>query len=169
MVDAEAFRYAWSRFPTGVAVVTCIQADGQVHGMAANAISSVSLEPLLVLVSVGRNRDSHSLIEKSRRFAINILREDQQPIAEYYARPPGQRTGDVNVSFSFTERGSATVNGCLVAIDCHVFSEHSAGDHTIFIGEVDELKVNPGKPLMFFESGFRPLDLDDSQPTQAPS
>ena len=154
MADAQTFRQAWGRFATGVSVVTSIQPDGRVHGMAANGINSVSLDPLLVLVCVGHDRNSYVFIKESRRFAINILTDDQVHFAEYYAHPPELRTDDVTVPFTFTERGSAIVDNCLAYMDCHVVTEHVAGDHTIFIGEVDEVKVNSGRPLIFFEGKF---------------
>ena len=160
MVDANAFRQAWGKFPTGVSVVTTIQPDGQVHGMTANGINSVSLDPLLVLASVGHKTNSHTLIKESRRFAVNILREEQRSVGEYYARPLEERKGDVSVSFSFAKTGSALVDDCLAAMDCHVVDEHEAGDHTIFIGEVDEIRVNPGRPLVFFEGKFGRIGAD---------
>lgn len=162
MTDADMFREAWAKFVTGVAVVTTIEPDGGVHGMAANGINSVSLDPLLVLVCVGHSRRSYPLIKDTRRFAISILTEDQQPIAEYYAQPPELRTGDVVVAFSFTKRGSAIVDDCLASMDCHVVNEYVGGDHTIFIGEVDEIQVDSGKPLIFFESKFGRLGQSGS-------
>ena len=143
--------------PTGVAVVTTIEPDGRVHGMAANGIVSVSLDPLLVLVCIGHNRDSYKLIRENRRFAINVLTEEQQHIAEHYARPPAERTIEAGASFSVTVRGSAILNGCLASMDCHVVNEHEAGDHTIFVGEVDEIQVNSGSPLIFFEGTYTRL------------
>lgn len=154
MSDAQIFRQAWGKYPTGVAVVTSIEHDGQVHGMAANGINSVSLDPLLVLVCVGHNRNSYPLIKNVGRFAINILSEEQQHVAEYYAGPADKRKGGIDIDFSFTERGSAFISGSLATMDCRVVSEHVAGDHTIFIGEVDEIAVYSGKPLMFCEGKF---------------
>ena len=157
MADAETFRKAWGNFATGVSVVTTIQPDGHVHGMAANGIASVSLDPLLVLVCVGHNRESYPLIKSTGRFAISILSEAQQPIAEYYARLPAQRHGDIEAPFRFTERGSAVVDGCLAYMDCHLVNEHAAGDHSLCIGGVDEVQVNSGRPLIFFEGKFGSL------------
>ena len=154
MTDQNAFRRAWGQFATGVSVVTTLEADGKVHGMAANGVGSVSLDPPLVLVCVGHNRNSYPLIKSAGRFVINILCEDQQAIAEYYAAPPEDRTGDSGVSFSFTKTGSATVDGCLAWMDCHLYEEFVGGDHTIFIGEVDEIQVDEGRPLLFFEGKF---------------
>ncbi len=157
--DALSFRKAWGKFATGVAIITTIQPDGKVHGMAANGINSVSLDPLLVLVCVGHNRNTYPLIKETGRFAINILSAEQQALGEYFARPADRRSGDVKLSFSFTERGSAILDNCLSSMDCHVVGEYVAGDHTIFIGEVDEIRVNAGDsgPLIFFEGKFRGL------------
>ena len=154
MANTNMFRQAWGKFATGVAVVTTIEPGGQIHGMAANSISSVALEPLLVLVCIGHVRNSYQLIKESGRFAINFLGEHQQAICEYYASPPEQRSGDVGVSFSFTELGSAILDGCVAAMDCHVVDEHIAGDHSVFIGGVDEIQVNEGRPLISYEGGF---------------
>ena len=154
MLDAQTFRQAWGKFATGVSIVTTVRSDGDVHGMTANGINSVSLDPLLVLVCTGHNTTSYPLIKDSRRFAINILNEDQQAIAEYYARPTDQKTGDLEIPISMTERGSAIVGGSLAQMDCKVVNEHVAGDHTIFIGEVEEINVQDGRPLLFYEGRF---------------
>ena len=106
---------------------------------------------------MGHTATSFPLISETRRFAINILGEDQQPVAEYYARPTDQKTGDLDVSFTQTERGSATVDGSLVHMDCRVVTEHVAGDHTIFIAEVEEIEVGDGKPLLYYEGRFSSL------------
>ena len=163
MVDSKSFREAWGKFATGVSIVTTIQPDGHVHGMAANGINSVCPDPPLVLVSVDHNRNSYPLIKETGRFAISILREDQLEIAKYYAGPPELRTGQIGDSFSFTERGSAIVNNCLACMDCHVVNEHVSGDHTIFIAEIDELRVFSGKPLIFFEGKFGGLGDPDAK------
>ena len=154
MPDAQTFRQAWGKFATGVSIVTTADSDGSVHGMTANGINSVSLDPLLVLVCAGHTTTSYPLIRDSRRFAINILSEDQQDIAEYYARPTDQKTGDLDIGISQTGRGGYVVDGSLAQMDCRVVTEHEAGDHTIFIGEVEEINVGDGRPLLFFEGRF---------------
>ena len=162
MPDSQTFRQAWGKFATGVSVVTTVQEDGSVHGMTANGISSVSLDPPLVLVCVGHTAASYPLIREAKRFAINIMNEDQRPLAEYYARPSDQKTGELDVSFTHTERGVATVDGSLAHMDCRVVSEHEAGDHTIFIAEVEEIEIGDGKPLLYYEGRFSSL-ADGSQ------
>lgn len=157
MPDPQDFRTAWGNFATGVSVVTCIQSDGHIHGMTANGIASVSLDPLLVLVCVGHNRNSYPLIKDSGRFCINILNEDQKPVAEYYAKPPEAREKEPPASFRMAETGAAIVKGSLASMDCRVVEEHRAGDHTIFIGEVDEIENGDGQPLLFYGGKFAQL------------
>ncbi len=159
MPDAQTFRQAWGKFATGVSVVTTVQSDGQIHGMTANSITSVSLDPLLTLVCAGHSTTSYPLIKESGRFAINILAEDQRAIAEYYARPTDKKTGDVPASFSLTAQGAATLDGSLAYMDCRVVNEYVAGDHTVFIGAVEEIAIGGDeiKPLLFFEGKFNRL------------
>ena len=154
MTDGQAFRQAWGKFVTGVSVVTVCQPDGEVHGMTANGINSVSMDPMLVLVCVGNDRSFYPSINGSERFAISILSEEQQSISEYHARPKEKQEEASPGSFRATERGAAVLDHCLAFMDCRIVDRHAAGDHTIFIGEVEQIQVNSGKPLMFFEGGY---------------
>lgn len=161
MSTAQIFREAWGKFATGVSVITTIQKDGGIHGMTANGICSVSLDPLLALVCAGHNTTSYPLIKNSQRFAINIMKRDQREIAEYFARPTDKKTGDVDVAFTMSPHGSAIVDDSLAHFDCHVVSETVAGDHTIFIGAVDEIAIGSGEPLVYFEGKFVELSSDN--------
>lgn len=161
-MDAQdTFRQAWGKYPTGVSVVTSIESDGNVHGMAANGINSVSLDPLLVLVCVGHNRNSYPLIKQAGRFAINILSEQQRQIAQHYAAPAEARSPDFQVAFSFTENGAAFIDGSIASMDCRVVNEQVAGDHTIFIGEVEHIQLNGGAPLVYCEGKFAHIEEMD--------
>ena len=156
----EAFLQAWGNYPTGVSVVTSIEPDGSVHGMAANGINSVSLDPLLVLVSVGHNRNSYPLIKDAGRFAINILSGEQRAIASHYASPAERRSADFDVSFTFTESGAAFIDGSIASMDCRTVHEHVEGDHTIFIGAVERIDLNDGEALAYCQGKFGRVMLD---------
>ena len=91
MSDPHLFRQAWGKFATGVTVITTFQPDGEVHGMTANGICSVSLDPLLALVCAGHNTASYPFIKESKRFAINILKMEQLAIANTSPDPPRRR------------------------------------------------------------------------------
>ena len=162
MPTPQIFRQTWGKFATGVSVITTIQPDGGIHGMTANGICSVSLDPLLALVCAGHNTTSYPLIKESQRFAINIMKQDQQKIAEYFARPTEKKIGDIDVAFTMSHYGSAIVEGSLAHFDCHVVAETVAGDHTIFIGEVDEVALDAGEPLIYFDGKFAQLSSNNT-------
>ena len=162
MDDTRGVRQACGKFATGVAVVTSKERNGHIHGMAATGIASVSLDPMLVLVCVGHNRKSYEHIKGSGRFAINILAEDQRRIAEYYAMPQEQRKGEPEATFSMTEAGAAFLDGSLAKMDCQVVEEYVTGDHSIFIGEVEEIEIAEGRPLLFREGTCRRLGANGS-------
>ena len=82
MTSQSLFKEAWGKFPTGVSVITTVQ-NGKIHGMSANGIASVSLDPPLVLVCIGHQRNSYKIVQQTKRFCINILRDSQQNLAEY--------------------------------------------------------------------------------------
>ena len=157
MPDAQTFRQAWGKFATGVSIVTTVRPDGEVHGMTANGINSVSLDPPLALVCAGHSTSSHPLIREAGRFAINILSEEQRAIAEYYARPTAQKTGDTDAAFTLTDSGAALIEGCIARMDCRVVAEHDAGDHTIFVGRVEKIDTADGRPLLYYQGRFERL------------
>ena len=158
-MDSDLFRRAWSNFATGASLITTVEADGTVHGMTANGIASISLDPMLSMVCVGHNANTHPIIKRTGRYGINILSEDQKMIGDYYARSAEKRDGSINPDFFFTSSGIPFLEGSLSSLDCKVVSVYEEGDHTIFIGEVEEMKVGNGRPLLFYEGKWSKLSL----------
>jgi flavin reductase (DIM6/NTAB) family NADH-FMN oxidoreductase RutF len=156
-VTKDEFRRALGRFATGVTVVTLLNEQGQVHGMTANAFCSVSLEPLRVLVCVDLRARMHPLIAERRRFAINVLREDQQPLADFFAkRHPTERDASRHgIHFVQTRRGTPLLADCLAQLDCDLDCAHECGDHTIYVADVQEVVVHEGEPLLFYGGRYR--------------
>jgi len=152
----EEFRRALGHFATGVTVVTVATPEGAVHGMTANAFSSVSLEPPLVLVCVGLNARTHSLILQRGRFGINVLRDDQEAPARFFASAEQKQDAAerLGVKFRFTAGGVALLEGSLAQMECKLVSSHLAGDHTIFVGRVEEARTGEGRPLLFYRGRF---------------
>lgn len=145
------FRSCVSRFPTGVAVVTFDDPDGIRHGLTISSFTSVSLEPMLVLVSVARRARAHRAL-RQRPFCVNILGAEQGSLARHFA---GEGTGG-QVAF---EAGQAAprLAGCLAFLECRPWRSHPAGDHTIFIGEVVDFGLREGDPLAWAPGGYLPL------------
>jgi len=158
-MDSDLFRRAWSNFATGASLITTVEADGTVHGMTANGIASISLDPMLSMVCVGHNANTHLIIKKTGRYGINILSEDQKLIGDYYARSAEKRDGSINPDFFFTTSGIPFLEGALSSLDCKVVNAYEEGDHTIFIGEVEEMEVRNGRPLLFYEGKWSKLSF----------
>jgi len=151
------FRKAMGAFATGVTIIT-VDLDGEVHGMTANAFTSVSLDPMLVLVCVDHSTRTHSHLHTKKRFGINVLGEDQRAISEYYAR--AERThehaeDEAGARFDHTRHGTPMLHGALAYLECRLQSAEEAGDHTIFIAEVEDVVLREGDPLLFFRGQYR--------------
>lgn len=151
------FRQAVGQFATGVTVITVERAAGEVHGMTASSFTSVSLEPLLILVCVDRNARILPLIHEKKRFGVSVLRENQQAISEFFAQPE-QSEGDENalgVRFGWSNDGIPVLENTLARLACHLVASHMAGDHTIFLGRVESVEISPGEPLLHFRGKYR--------------
>jgi len=157
--DKQLFRRVMGRFATGVTVVTVPSANGDVKGMTANSFTSVSLDPMLVLVCVDYRAKTLALMEASERFGISVLTEDQQPLSDYFARSDqdSETARQLGVRFRLSKHGTPLLAGCLAALDCRKVSAHVAGDHTIFIGEVVEMSAAEGRPLLFYSGRYHRL------------
>ncbi len=156
------FRNAMGQFATGVTILT-VDLDGQVHGMTANAFASVSLDPLLVLVCVDHNARTHAHLHAKKRFGINVLCENQQAISQYYAQPVyahDRAEASAGARFERTQHGTPVLHGALAYVECKLVSTHEAGDHTIFIAEVEDVVMREGKPLLFFRGSYRRIADD---------
>jgi flavin reductase (DIM6/NTAB) family NADH-FMN oxidoreductase RutF len=150
------FRKAMGAFATGVTVIT-VDTEGEVQGMTANAFTSVSLDPMLVLVCVDQRARTHAHLHAKQRFGINVLAENQQAISDYYANLPGapQHAEEAGAHFDRTAQGTPVLHGALAYLECRLHSTQMAGDHTIFIGEVEEARVHTGDPLLYFRGKYR--------------
>jgi len=152
------FRKAMGCFATGVTIIT-LDDGGQVHGMTANAFTSVSLDPQLALVCVDHKAQTHAHLHAKKRFGVNVLAENQQAISEYYS-DPDRTPPDVakaGASFDRTRHGTPVLHGALAYLECRLHTAQDAGDHTIFIAEVEDVVVREGSPLLFFRGKYRQI------------
>lgn len=158
-VDKALFRQVMGHFATGVTIVTA-QWDGQCHGMTANSFTSVSLDPTLVLVCVNREARTHQFVADAGAFAVNILSEDQQRIAELFSRRWDGTDRFAELDHRHGPTGSPIISGCLAHLDCRLVAAHPAGDHTIYVGEVVEAGLGEERrPLLYYNRGYRQLAL----------
>ena len=146
-------------FATGVTIIT-LDLQGEVHGMTANAFASVSLDPPLVLVCVDHSARTHAHLHAKKRFGVNVRAESQRVISEYYARPVhvhGRAEEEAGARFERTAQGTPILHGALAYLECKLQSAREAGDHTIFIAEVEDVVVRQGDPLLFFRGKYRKI------------
>jgi flavin reductase (DIM6/NTAB) family NADH-FMN oxidoreductase RutF len=156
-VKPAEFRKALGCFATGITVIT-LDYEGEVQGMTANAFASVSLDPKLVLVCVDQRARTHAHLHAKKRFGVNVLAQNQRAISEYYASPA--RTHDraaeeAGAAFERTRHGTPVLCGALAYLECRLHTAQDAGDHTIFIAEVEEVMLREGQPLLYFQSQYR--------------
>jgi len=149
---SQALRQCLGKFATGVTVVTC-QGPGGPCGITANSFTSVSLEPPLILWNIDKRSNTLQAFFEAERFAVNVLREDQQSLAEHFARSE-------SVSFEgidYRLNGSAVpmLENSLACMECRTDQIIEAGDHYIIIGEIESFVSNDAEPLLFFAGDYR--------------
>ena len=162
-VSQAEFRKAMGSFATGVTVIT-VDYEGEVHGMTANAFASVSLDPMLVLVCVDHRARTHTHLHARKRFGVNVLAENQRAVSEYYADPnPDHRNAEreAGARFDRTQHGTPVLHGALAYLECRLHTAQDAGDHTIFIAEVEDVVVRAGNPLLYFRGEYRKIGVAD--------
>ena len=148
-IDTQLFRKTLGRFATGVTVIT-IAHEEHVHGMTANAFMSVSLHPPLVLISVGQNAQMYNLLALDARFGISMLSDDQEGLSRHFG---GRPMDGLEIAF-IMEKGVPLLKGAIAHIVARVVDVRQAGDHTLFLGEVEYLHVGHGSPLLFYAGSY---------------
>ncbi len=146
------FRSALGRFATGITVVTTV-VDGTTRGMTANAFLSVSLEPPLVLVSVANKAHMHGYLQQTGRYGVSVLTANQEEYSQHFA---GIGAPDLQPQFVEVE-GMPLLAESLAHLIVTVTDVHLAGDHTLYIGQVEYLKWWDGKPLLYFQGKYERL------------
>lgn len=154
-----SLREVMSQFATGVVVLTV--GGRHLHGMTANAFTSVSLDPPLVLCCVARNALMHTALSSARRFAVSIMGADQEDVARYFAdkhRPLGTAQFD-SVGWRPGARTQAPLlTDALAWLECELHESYGSGDHSIFIGSVLDCARGRGREgLLFFDRGYHSI------------
>ncbi len=141
-------------FASGVTVVSAIGRRDQPYGVTVNSFTSVSLDPILVLLCLHNRLGGLTALLESQLFAINILSRKQVHISNYFAASRRDRSRHLSWRAA---SGVPLIRGCLGHLECHLENTHTAGDHTILVGRVVEGRLRPrqGKPLLFFRGKYR--------------
>ncbi len=155
----DRFRLAMGRFATGVAILTTVT-EGHDHAMTANAVASVSMEPMLVLACIEVDARFHDAVTDAGRWGLSVLSSDQRPTAEWLATQGRPLHGQLDrVPHHRGSTGVALLDGALATIECQTTDIHPAGDHSIVVGEVVSLGVaeHPGAALTYYRSRYGSL------------
>jgi flavin reductase (DIM6/NTAB) family NADH-FMN oxidoreductase RutF len=156
-VNKTQFRTALSRFASGVTVVTTRDADARPLGITVSAFSSLSLEPPLVLICIDSKAYAHNAFNESGVFVVNILGAEQEDLSRLFA----SREPDKFQGLGFTEgiNGVPVLSAALANIECRLKHAYEGGDHTIFVGEVENITVREdGHPLLYYRGGYASLN-----------
>jgi flavin reductase (DIM6/NTAB) family NADH-FMN oxidoreductase RutF len=156
-LNSNEFRNVMGHFATGVTVVTT-RHDGKDFGTTASAVSSVSLEPPMLLVCMNRSSLTGQAVTASQQFAINILRADQRALAERFAskQPRKLAPGDTTDG----AWGQPLLRDAIAAVECRVVEQIAGGTHVVFIAQALGAEAPGGEPLAYFRGRFGRLELD---------
>lgn len=150
-IDSQTFKNTLAKWASGVTVVTT-HLNGQYHGMTASAFASLSLDPPLILINVGKQTNTHEFITKSGGFAVNIMRSTQLEWGKLFAGLLGEKENQFdNFDYNVAETGAPILPGAAGWLDCSVYATYDGGDHSIFVGLVEAAgSVTENDPLLYF-------------------
>jgi 3-hydroxy-9,10-secoandrosta-1,3,5(10)-triene-9,17-dione monooxygenase reductase component len=165
--DSEVFRRVMGHFVTGVTVVTALDGE-RPFGITVNALSSVSLDPPLVMVALDRRRFLTPIVQAAGRYAVNILSEGQQALSDCFAGAPVEpgREAFCGAAWHRGSSGLPLIDGAIATLECTVVETFSAGDHDLFIGRVDTLANEPHHPMPLLYYRRRYLQIERAATTE---
>ncbi len=145
-----------TRWSSGVTVVTARDRDA-IHGMTVSDFSGVSLSPPLVLVCADKTSVTHSVIAQGKCFAVNVLAAGQEELSNRFASKKDEHRRFEGVKLKAGVTGAPQLPDVLVSLDCALVATHDAGDHDIYVGQVEEIIVRDLEPLVWYHGAYRAL------------
>ncbi len=157
-VDTTAFRRALANMPAPVTVVTTVDPDSRPYGFTASSVCSLSLDPPLVLVCIGKRAHCYPVFLAAERFAVNVLARGQEETARRFGTCGAEKFNEGDVTRD--DRGLPLICGALTRLVCALVDLLDGGDHSILVGRVEHAPVTGGRPLVYFDRNFRGLHHD---------
>lgn len=155
-IDPDLFRAVLGRFASGITIITVRDRDGRDHGMTVSAFASLSLDPPLVLVSIGNDATMAPVMATASSFTVNILSDQQEALSRRFAGKLDDRFADVPSARSL--HGDVVLDDVLASLECRIAARHPAGDHVIVIGEVEAGHARDARPLLYYRGGYAQLE-----------
>lgn len=151
--DQRQFRKALAQFATGVTIITTRSSSGMAAGITASSFNSVSLDPPLILWSLGRDSGSFEAFESATHFAVHILGETQSEMSQRFATVGGNKFTNLKTTPGLG--GAPLIDDCPARFQCSVFERIPAGDHIIYLGKVEDISFDHGqRPLLYYGGDY---------------
>lgn len=154
--DPLALRRALGRFATGVTVMTTRDGAGRPQGLTVNSFASLSLDPPLVLWSIGLAQPSRPAFDAGRRFAVNVLSEQQVALSKRFSRSAEDKFAGLEWQDGLGQ--VPLLPGCLATFECIATVQYDGGDHRLIVGRVERFRHAEGRPLLFFAGSYGAVD-----------
>lgn len=154
-IDPRELRNAMGLFATGVTIITTKDATGKPFGLTANAFSSLSLDPPLLLVCIDKKVDCYACFDESKVFVVNFLARNQEDLSTRFATKGIEKFE--GVSYTLGSLGVPLLDGALAHLECKVAACYEGGDHTIYTGEIQSMATSEAEPLLFYQGKYRSL------------
>ncbi len=155
-VDVESFKQALASWASGVTVITSRHA-GKVHGMTVSAFCSVSLSPPLVMVCLDKASNTLELVKAAKVFSVNVLAQGQEELSQRFASKEHEDVRFEGLDCKQGTNGCPHIPGAVSTMDCRVVDTLDAGDHVIYIGEVEAAEFTERPPLVYLRATYRTL------------
>lgn len=152
-VSADEFKAGLGKRAGGVAIVTA-RAGDDIHGMTVTDWAGVSVDPPLVLVCADKGANTLAVIEKGRCFALNVLARDQEALSNKFASKKQEWERFEGLDLVDGPSGAPLLPGTIASLDCTVYAQHDAGDHVIYVGQVEQIVQREGEPLVYFQGQY---------------
>jgi flavin reductase (DIM6/NTAB) family NADH-FMN oxidoreductase RutF len=153
MVTSDLFRQVMGNFATGITVITTRDANGKPYGLTVNSFTSVSLDPVLVLVCLDNRLSGLRAFKDSERFGVSILSEHQEELSRMFAKKDTERPSGI---YFEGKLGMPLLQNSLAVMECKTVEVYAGGDHQIFLGEVENAEVmQPDHPLLYFRGKYQ--------------
>ena len=156
-LDPDSFRSVLGRFASGITVITTVDADGRDVGMTASAFSSVSLQPPLVQVCVDHTASMFDALLHAERFGVSVLADEQEALSRRFAAVESSHRFE-GIGYTRGDSGVVLLDDALAQLECRIASRTEAGDHVIFIGEVERAMARDARPLLYYRGGYAQLE-----------
>jgi flavin reductase (DIM6/NTAB) family NADH-FMN oxidoreductase RutF len=157
MIDPDAFRSVLGRFASGITVVTARDAAGRDVGMTVSAFCSVSLRPPLIQVCIDQAASMYGALLEAEAFGVNVLAAEQEALSRRFAAVDSSHRFE-GIGYLRGENGVVLLDEALAHLECRKVAQHEAGDHTIFIGEVERAAARDGRPMLYYRGGYAQLE-----------